>query len=126
MFVGFKLFTLFFPWLDIPVYMGLKVYFRTETDYEEFVNILIKYRETILNELEKLDEESKFLVLFKLKIDIEDYYYLEYSTREFELKRISNIQNLNQVLVQTECKNCKYHTPQLINLQEFIKMHFGN
>ena len=75
--------------------------------------------------LNNLDEETKSLLYLRLKIGIEDCYYFQYSTKEFELKRLYNIQNLKQILVQTECKKCKGYTPILIDIQELINKHFG-
>lgn len=115
-----NVFSLFFPWLGAE-YVGLG--YRDA----EVVTLVTKPQisSLVLETLNQLDPESREVLLFELKFGIEDSYYWECSTPEFERLRIKNISNKNKITIQTKCSKCQSCSPVTVNLNDLLQRHSG-
>ncbi len=75
--------------------------------------------------LNNLDQESRSLLVYQIKVGIEDYYYMRYSNREFELERFYQRNNYDNIVIQTKCISCNSYVPKIINLINFLECHMG-
>ena len=75
--------------------------------------------------LNNLDQETKSLLLFQIKLGVEDYYYMRYSNREFELLRFHQRNNYEKIVIQTRCIECNSYFPKIVNISNFLEQHMG-
>ena len=75
--------------------------------------------------LNNLDQETKSLLLFQIKLGVEDYYYMRYSNREFELLRFHQRNNYEKIVIQTRCIECNSYFPKIVNISNFLEHHMG-
>ena len=62
--------------------------------------------------INKLDEETRKLILFQLKLDIETSHYNGgITTKDWEKKRYENINDYNKIVLQGYCVECKSSYP---------------
>ena len=92
------IFTLFFPWLDEGNGDGFRQF---ALDNQVFSKPKIK--SLILDILNNLDQETESLLLYQIKLGVEDYYYMRYTNREFELQRFYHRTNYEKIVIQTIC-----------------------
>ena len=118
----FHLFTLLFPWLDEGGAEGFGDYYFAEPrllSKSNFVSLIT----TILDDL---DDDTKKLLLFQLKLGLEDYYYLRFSTPEFETLRFENRTDYEKLTIQTSCSLCNSYFPQTVDCKNFLKHNMGS
>ena len=68
---------------------------------------IFTYPELFIETLDKLDDETKRILLFQFKIEIEGYYDIYLSTKEWEIVRYHNISNYSSVTIPGYCNRCK-------------------
>ena len=83
--------------------------------------------DTFFQTLNELNEETKRLLLFQFKIDIETDYYYPYRTissivKEWELMRIQNVQDYSKVTLSGYCEECKSSYPFVQDIIKFIQL----
>ena len=118
----FHLFTLLFPWLDEGGAEGFGDYYFTEPEKlskPNFISLIKKI-------LSDLDENTKKILLYQLKLGLEDYYYLRFSTSEFETLRFENRTDHEKLTIQTFCSLCKSYFPQTVDCKNFLKYNMGS
>jgi hypothetical protein len=67
-----------------------------------------------------LDEETRKALLFQFKIEIEEYYNIYLSTKEWEIKRYQNISNYSSVTIPGFCNICKSEVPFQYDLLSYL------
>jgi hypothetical protein len=114
------IFTLFFPWLDEGNGDGFRQF---ALDNQVFSKPKIK--SLILDILNNLEQETRSLLLYQIKLGVEDYYYMRYTNREFELQRFLHRTNYEEIVIQTICTLCNSYVPKTVSISNFLEHHMG-
>jgi hypothetical protein len=113
-----------FPYLyvsaDFNVRMSRIMILCIPTVYPELAD-------TFFQTLNELNEETKKLLLFQFKIDIEtDYYYPRLTessiVKEWESMRIQNVHDYSKVVLSGYCEECKSSYPFVLDIIKFIQL----
>jgi hypothetical protein len=115
-----NIFTLFFPWLDEGNGDGFRQF---ALDNQVFSKPKIK--SLILDIINNLDQETRSLLLYQIKLGIEDYYYMRYTNREFEVSRFHHRTNYEEIVIQTKCIECNSYIPKTVSISNLIEHHMG-
>jgi hypothetical protein len=94
---------------------------------ELFLNVpkslywLFSYPELFIETLDKLDEETRKILLFQFKMEIEGYYDIYLSTKEWEIMRYRNISNYSSVTIPGNCNRCNDSTAFQCEMLEYFR-----
>jgi hypothetical protein len=81
---------------------------------------IFTYPEIFIETLNELGEETKKILLFQFKIEIEGYYDIYLSTREWEIMRYRNISNYLSVTIPGYCNRCQEETAFQYDIMEYF------
>ncbi|MDQ3838881.1 MAG: hypothetical protein M3297_06390 [Thermoproteota archaeon] len=71
--------------------------------------------------LDQLDEETKKTLLFQFKLEIEGYYDIYLSNKEWEIMRYRNIGNYSAVTIPGYCNKCEEETAFQYDILEYFR-----
>lgn len=117
-------YALFFPWLEVVEIGDTFLLSYRNTSHEVFSSQK-RGRGIVLEALKSMDNQSRELLLHEIKRDIEGLYYWHATSQAFELERMKNAGNSNQVVFQTKCKSCRSLTPRSLTFKVLFSRHTG-
>jgi hypothetical protein len=82
---------------------------------------LFTYPGLFIETLDQLDEELKRTLLFQFKLEIEGYYDIYLSNKEWEIVRYRNIANYSSVTIPGYCNKCEEETAFQYDILEYIR-----
>jgi hypothetical protein len=82
---------------------------------------IFTYPELFVQTLEQLDEETKKILLFQFKLEIEGYYDIYLSNNKWEIMRYHNIGNYSSVTIPGYCNKCREETALQYDILNYFR-----